>query len=86
MSENEKGEQPVEASGEKVSGSISRSLSESIRSLSGVTGEPMPVQTGDPQPGGIRPGPETGHTPQNAAPEVAPTSTPSTDSQASADS
>jgi hypothetical protein len=81
MSKKESGEQPVESSTE------SRAVfSETFRSLSGATSEPMPLQHGDPQPGGLRPGPDTGHTPQSAAPEVTPSSSPSTDSPAASDS
>jgi hypothetical protein len=61
-------------------------FSEATRSMSGATSEPFPLQHGDPRPGGVRPGPDTGHTPQSAAPTDAPEPSPSADTSAASDS
>jgi hypothetical protein len=75
MSEKESAEQPSESaapekeSAEQPSESAAREIAASIaeqaqtRSLTTAVGDPIPVEHGEPVPGGIRPGPDTSHTP-----------------------
>jgi hypothetical protein len=54
-----------------------------FRSLTGATSDALPLQHGDPQPGGIRPGQDTGHTPQGDVSQGSQGSGSGTDSQSS---
>jgi hypothetical protein len=65
MTKKESGEQPPESATEEVAAS----LVEHFRSLS-MSLTDIPLQEGDPQPGGIRPGKDTGHTPSSGSDET----------------
>lgn len=60
MSDKKSGDQSSESAAERVAASLGEQAH--FRSMSLAMTDPIPLQQGDPVPGGIRPGPDTSHT------------------------
>jgi hypothetical protein len=85
MSDKPSSEKPSNSEADRVAAAIVESVQ--IRSLSGA-GETIPVQHGDPIPGGIRPREGTSHSPvtETSGPKAASTQSASVEGSPAADS